>query len=418
MINSIKAYKFSVFGKVLIKFASTQVVANFLRIISGFFVVKMLDPEMYGTFTGVGIYLGYFALGHLGIINGLGREFPFQLGKGNEAYGKQLANSAFVITFIINLITALTFLSFSIYYFAVQNMLLGLTFLSYVVIAGLNLMNGQFLPVLYRTSADFQKLSRQNIYVGFWNLVSVLLVWKFGFYGLLIRGVALALIQFYLLSKNKPYPLSMRIKRNDVFHLLKTGFPIFMVGQVNPLWTTIANNLIFSLGGALYFGLYALANIVQSSMNIVPRAFSQVIYPRMSIMYGEGKSPREIILLNLKPLVFQFVVMLGIAVSGALVLPYIIPYVLPKYVEGVVPAQWIMFVPVILSFGTLNNIFNVTKKQKYYFISLIVGAIVGTLYMYLRLNGHEFNLVVFPQGLLIGTILQQALSLFFALRLK
>lgn len=418
MIKPIKTYKFSVFGKVLMKFATSQIISNFLRIISGFLVVKMLDPEIYGTFTGVGIYLGYFALGHLGIINGLGREFPFQLGKENEEYGKQLANSTFVITFIISLITALIFLSFSIYYFAVLNTVLGLTFLSYAIIGGLNLMNSQFLQVLYRTSSDFLKLSRLNIYLGFCNLISVLLVWKFGFYGLLIRGITLALIQFYLLFQNKPYPLSMRIKRKDVFHLFKTGLPIFAVGQVNPLWATIANNLIFSLGGARYFGLYALANIVQKSMNIVPKSFSQVIYPRMAIMFGEGKSPRKIILLNLKPLVFQFVVMLGIAVSGALILPYIIPYVLPKYIEGIVPAQWIMFVPVLLSFGALNNIFNVTKQQKYYFISLIIGALVGTLYMLFRLQGHEFDLAVFPQGLIIGKLLQQVLSLFFALRLK
>jgi O-antigen/teichoic acid export membrane protein len=418
MINFIRAYKFSSFGKVLIRFASSQIISHFLRIVSGFLVVRMLDPEMYGTFTGVGIYMGYFALGDIGVINGLGREFPYQLGKGNNEYGRQLANTTMVVTSIVGILTAIFFLVFSVYHFATNNSILGFTFLSYVIIAGLNLYNSRFLPALYRTSSDFQKLARQNITVGIWNLLSVVLVWKWGFGGLLIRGVALALIQYYLLFKNKPYPLKFSFTWKDMVQLFKTGLPIYMVGQVNPLWSTIVHNIIFAMGGAKYFGLYALANIVQKSMAVVPQSFGQVIYPRMSIMFGQGKSPREIIRLNLKPLFFQFFVILGLAISGAIVLPYIIPYLLPKYIEGIGPAQWMMFVPVVISFGAINNIFNVTGQQKYYFIALVLGALIGTGYIYFRSSTGGFDLMVFPQGMIIGKVFQQALSLFFALRIR
>lgn len=418
MIGRLKKYQLSTFGKVLLGFASSQILANFLRILSGFLVVRALDPEAYGLFTGVGVYLGYFALGHLGIINGLGREFPYQLGKGNEAYGKQLANSSFVVTLIVGLLSAFVFSGLACYHFVTQNTLMGVTFLTYVIVAGLNLFNTQFLPVLYRTSSDFGKLSRQNIIFGFINLGSVILVIKFGFEGLLIRGILLALSQFYLLYRNKPYPLELMIKKNDVIQLFKTGLPIYMVGQVNPLWSTILQNIIFSFGGAKYFGLYALANIVVSSMSIIPQSFGQVIYPRMSIMYGQGKSPGEIIMLNLKPLFFQFFVMLAIAIAGVFILPWVIPYLLPKYTEGIGPAQWMLFVPVVTSFGAINNIFNVTKQQKKYFIALLSGAILGTATIYYRLVGTEFDLMIFPQGLIIGMLIQQVVGIFLAFRLK
>ena len=418
MESIFKELKISTFGEVLLRFASSQIISNFLRIIAGFLVVRMIDPADYGLFTGVGIYLGYFALGHLGVINGLGREFPFQLGRGNDAYGRRLANSAFAITSLIGLVSAAAYLSLSIYHFVVNNNLLGSVFLSYVIVAGLNLFNTQLLPVLYRTSSDFDKLSKLNITFGFWNLLSVLLVLMFGFVGLLLRGIALALIQFYLLFKNKPYPLSLKIIKNDVLHLFKTGLPIYMIGQVGPLWSTIINNIIIAMGGARYFGLYALAHIVQTSMSIIPQSFGQVIYPRMAVMYGKGHTPHEIIRLNIKPLFFQFFVMLTIAVVGVFILPYIIPYLLPKYTDGIGPAQWIMFVSVVSSFGAINNIFNVTKQQKYYFIALISGALIGTAYIYFRLAGAEFNLMVFPQGFIIGTLVQQVIGIFFAFRLK
>lgn len=415
----LKKVNISSFGKVLLKFGTTQAIANFLRIISGFLVVRLLEPELYGQFSGIGVYLGYFALLQLGMINGLSREFPYFKGKGEEEYSKQLANTSFVVTSLIGVITALVFLSFSIYSFANNDHQLALVYLTYGIIGGLDLFIHQFLVALYRTSSDFGKLSKQNIIVGVWNLLSVAFVWFYGFYGLLLRGVFLAGVQFILLYKHKPYPLLFNLHFGDLKLLLKTGFPIFILGQINPLWSTIVNNIIFSFGGARYFGLYALANIVQTSMNIVPKSFSQVIYPRMSIMYGQGKTPQQIIRLNAKPLFFQFFVMLGIAVSGAIAMPYIVPYLLPKYADGIEAAQWIMFVPVILSFGAINNIFNVIKKQKYFYLSMFTGAILGTAIIYYKMKTMvDFDLLIFPQGMILGKLVQQLMSLFFALRLK
>ena len=104
----------------------------------------MLDPEQYGMFTGVGIYLGYFALGHVGVINGLGREFSFLLGKGNEEYGKQLSNSTFGITIIISLLTSVFFLALAVYNFIAGNTLQGFVFQTYVFIGGLDLFNSTY----------------------------------------------------------------------------------------------------------------------------------------------------------------------------------------------------------------------------------------------------------------------------------
>ena len=45
-------------------------------------VVRLIDPESFGYFSGIGIYTGYILLGNGGIINGLGRELPYELGRG------------------------------------------------------------------------------------------------------------------------------------------------------------------------------------------------------------------------------------------------------------------------------------------------------------------------------------------------
>jgi len=410
--------KLSSFGKVIVRFASAQIVSNSLRLISGFLVVRFIEPELYGQFSGIGIYMGYILLGHGGIINGLGRELPYELGRKNDTYARELASSVYVLSVIICIIASLLFLTFGIKKFIDSNTTTALIYLAYTVIGGLYLLNKQFLPTLYRTNKDFDSLSKQNILVGLANLLTIVLVYFFSIYGLIARGVFLALWEFFLLYKNKPYKLTFSYHVNHFKILFKTGIPIFMVGYVNVLWQTVMNNIIFSAGGALMYGFYALSSILQGAVGVIPASFGQVIYPRMSIMFGEGKTISYILKANIKPLFFQFAIMSGISVAGAFLLPIIIPLILPKYTGGILAAQWMLFVPVAQSFGALNNIYNVIKKQQWYFVSLLTGAIVGSLFVYFKVQLGDFQLEYFPQGILLGTIIQQLLSLLFLSTLK
>lgn len=381
--------------------------------LSGFLVVRLVEPDIFGMFSGVGIYLGYILLGHGGILNGLSRELPYTLGQGNDFEAKKIASSAFFISIIISIVAASIFLSFGLYYLFIDNLKMGLIFISYTVIAGLHLLNVQFLPILYRTNKDFDSLSRQNIHFALGNLVSVLLVWLFGFSGLLIRGVFLAIYQFNLLYFNKPYKLELKYCWADYKVLLRTGIPIFIVGHVNPIWYTVVNNLIFSIGGALNFGLYAISNIVMGALGVISSSFSQVIYPRMTIMFGKGDSVKSILKQSMKPLLFQTSLLILLGLVIAILLPYFVPIMLPKYVAGIKAAQWMVFVPAVQSLGALSDIYNVVKKQGLYFLSLVSGALIGTIYILITHASSEFKLEVFPQGIILGTAIQQIFSLVF-----
>jgi len=417
-VSIIKKIPFGEFGKVLIRFASAQIISNCLRMISGFLVIKFITPELYGEFTGVGVYIGYILLGHGGIINGLSRELPYELGRKNDEYAKEMACSVYALSSILSVLAAFIFLVLGLHNFISGDALTGSIYMAYVLIGGLNLINKQFLPVLYRTNNDFNSLAKQNIFIGIGNLLSVLLVYFFNIYGLIVRGIFLTLLEFFLLFKNKPYQLSFTWNLGHFKKLFKTGFPIFIVGQVTPLWSTVMNNIIFSIGGALNFGLYSLSTIIQSAVGVIPMAFSKVIYPRMAIMLGEGKPVSQILKANLKPLYFQFGLMLVTALVGCFLLPLVIPFILPKYVDGIVAAQWMLFVPVVQSFGSLNNIYNVIKRQKWYFLSLVTGAVIGSFFILWKIKTTDFHLEIFPQGLLLGTAIQQFLSLLFLSKLR
>ena len=109
--------------------------------------------------------------------------------------------------------------------------------------------------------------------------------------------------------------------------------------------------------------------------------------------------------------------MLMISLIGYYLLPIFVPIFLPNYIEGIEAAQWMLFVPVVLSFGAVNHIYNVTKKQFWYFISLFSGVLIGTLYILISYKIYGFSLVIFPQGLLLGKLIQQILSILFIRKL-
>lgn len=404
------------FGKVLVKFASAQVIYNVLRLIAGFLVVRIIAPEIYGLFSGVGVFLGYVMMGHIGTLNGLGRELPFQLGKGNDKLVNDYANTGYWISIFIGFIAFLLFSFLAIKsYFYMHDFNLMLVYATYAIIAFFHITNNAYLPVLYRTNSDFELLSKINIISAIVNIITVLLVYHFAFYGLLGRAVILIIIRFLLLYHFRPLKIKPKIDLNSFKVLLKVGLPIYAVGQVRPLWATIQNNILFSVGGALQFGYYALVNIINGAIGVIPVAFNQVVYPRMAIQSGKGLGKNEILSQVKKPTFFQFVLLLSVAIIGAIVLPYIIPLILPKYSHGIEAAQWAFFIPVIQSLGLVNNYYNVIKKQKYYLISLIIGALIGLGYVLLMLHFNEFDLVYFPQGIIMGSLVQITLSVYFLL---
>lgn len=396
---------------VIIRFASAETLSNLLRLFAGLMVVRMIDPSYYGEFTGFGIYLGYILIGQGGIIQGLSRELPYEMGKNNDIYAQQLASSVFCLTIIISFLSSLAYLFFSIYFFIEKNNINALICSGYVVISGLELLNRLFLPTLYRTNNEFKSLGNQNILVNSANILTVFLVYFFSIYGLIIKSVLIALFEFYLKFKNKPFKLSYRFEFIHMKVLIKTGLPMFIASQSVQLWLTFINNFVYSVGGALNFGLFGLSNIIQNTLGIIPRSMSQVVFPQMTKSLSQG-TPIDIVLKsNIKPMLFQFIIMLFICVLGFYLLPIVIPIVLPKYIDGIKAAQWIIFIPLVQSFSSIGNIFAAIKKMKYIIYSNLLGGIISLVYIFSMFNFYGFHLEHFAQGLLLGSFLHQLFML-------
>ena len=130
-------FTFGEFGKVIFRYASAQIISNIFRLVSGFLVVRFISPDLYGQFTGIGVYVGYIFIGQGGIINGLSRELPYQLGRKNDAYAQEMASSVFVLSIFLSVIASFCFFFFAIRSLMSGEEITGIIYLAYSIIGGL-----------------------------------------------------------------------------------------------------------------------------------------------------------------------------------------------------------------------------------------------------------------------------------------
>jgi len=393
-------------SSMIIYLGSAQMISNVVRIVSGILVARFVLPEMLGTFNGIGIIMGYLPILQLGVMNGLNRELPYCFGKGEIEKAKGYASVAQFWEVALSSIAFTTLSIIAIYYLFQLQYLYAAGFFAYGLSSIFHYYGQNYLQILFRTNQDFNKLSNIALVIAILSLVTVVLVWKWQFYGLCIRSTILVVAELYLLWKWKPFFVLPTWNYQIMKEIVQVGMPIFIVGIVYALWTTLQNTLVLKMGGAEQFGFFALAIMIENSMAIVEHSVAQVIYPKMAFEFGSGKSVRELMKISFKPIMYVFIFLIPSILLAWYILPFAIELLLPNYMNGIEAARWTMLLLLVAIWGVNNNIFNVVKKQKDFLFSIIAGMIVFTLALSGLYHINGFSLVIFPQAMLIGKAAQ------------
>lgn len=397
---------------------SAQMISNVIRIISGLIIARLILPEILGLFNGFGIIIGYLPILQLGIMNGLNRELPFLFGKGENERAKQFASVAQFWELLIGFISFSILFALSIVKLFQGNHLHFFGYLTYAFVAFHYFYSTNYLQILYRTNRDFNKLSVISLIVSSSSLLLIVFVWKWGFYGLGTRLLLTYAIELILLYKFRPLKVKPFFDKSIFKELLKVGIPIFIVGYIFSLWGVLQNTIVFKFGGAQQFGYFSLAIMVEGSLAILIGAVNQVVYPKLSFEYGKGTLYNKLIKIILKPVAIVFLILVPSVIIMWYALPYFVTWLLPQYVEGIYAAQWTLITLLVSIFGAFNLIFNVVKKQKDYLITIIVGILSFVFVLYILYINKGFDLVIFPQAMLIGKLVQIISAFFFIRRYR
>lgn len=399
-------------GRLTAVFAGGNLVSTILKMVGGFLAARVVEPAIYGLFGGFNLILGYLPFFSLGVFNGLNRELPYHIGRGDEATARDLTAVTQGWAILLGLLTASVLGAVGLWSLVRGDYESAAGWGSFAINGFLFFYATSYLQVTYRTRSEFARLSLVNVISSSVNVVLVLAVWAFGFYGLCIRSIAVSVTAAVLFLVWRPIRVSSLARRSLFKQLVSVGFPIFVVGQVYVFWEVINRTLVLTFMGVEGLGLYSLTLMSIPAISLLPMAVSQITYPRLAELYGRRRAVRPLILYLVKPSLYLVGGMAVVTLVVWFLLPPAVELLLPKYVGGVEAAQWGLVIVALMSLNLVGNIFNVIKQQGLYLIAMASGIAVYVLMLVYLMREH-FYLAAFSQAMVAGRGFYSVLCLAF-----
>ena len=369
--------------------------------IGGILQARFIGPAVLGLFNSIGLVMGYLPFLQLGVLNGLNRELPYYVGKGDHGRVRELAAAAQAWALGLSVIVGTAVLIPAVWYLARGNFELAAGWATNAITVFFLFYGTAYLQVTYRTGHDFARLAMVNVVQNAVALVLVVLVALLSFYGLCLRAAISGAVATILLHYWRPVRVRPRWNLAHWKHLVVVGAPIFGVGQLYAWWTVLDATLVLCYLGETGMGLYAMVTMAVSTFDLLPLSVSQVLYPRMAEQYGRTNRLDGLLRMTVKPVLLTIAGMLPIVAAGWWLVGPAVRILVPKYADAVPAMQWGLLVPLVSSFSPINNAYNVIKRQDLYVVAILagMGAYVAAL---LWLVHGQADLTDFPKAMLLG----------------
>ena len=288
-----------------------------MRLAGGILLGRLVAPSTLGLFAGIGLVLGYSTIAQMGILNGVNRELPYHIGRGDVARAHDLAAAGQAWALASGGVVSVCLLAVAAWQLAQGD-------LQQAAGWATNADPGDVQPSTATTAtcrspsapaASSSASARVNVVEAATGLAGLILVAAFGFYGLCLRVILAGAASTALLFRWRPVRVGPRWSWSNLRHLFIIGAPIYVVGQVYGLWTGVINStLVLHFTGTYGMGLYAMVALWITAMEVIPAALAQVLYPRMAQDYGAGRDIRHLVRISIKPMLATFA---GLAVVAA-----------------------------------------------------------------------------------------------------
>lgn len=375
-----KVYKLPGLSNIL-SFGSATLISSALSFVLGVVSRNILGPEQYGYWVSLSMAFTFIPLLQLGVLNAMNREIPYYVARNSIEEVNQIRQKTF--SFLITFPTFIMLLLLLLSIFVNNNNVaieykVGSIFISLI---GLLLFLSAYVEMYYKSIQDFRSASKLIAVKGVvQSVLSIVFILFFGFIGLFL-GMLAALIIEIIMGRQafKKMSFIFDFRFQSYVPLIKTGFPILMVGIIWSVLIATDKIILTIMMDSSALGNYSVALLVFSTMMLLPQVISQVYYPKIVTMVS--KEEYQQIKQSYKRVnFFLLVISLIIVLVGVLLLPPVIRLLMPGYVNGIVSAQILLvgLIPLTLV-NYAANYFNATHNQKLYIKILVVCILVNIL---------------------------------------
>ena len=394
--------------KTAISYTSGSLINSFAQILSSIIILAYVGPDDIGIWNSLILFQTYSLFLQSGIINGLNRELPFYLGKGDRKFAESIASTA--LFYFLGSIAVCFVLSLVLFFIKASNSLqFHLTFAGIVIIT-LTKFYEDYLTSTFRSNHAFEKLAKVYVYRGLFLLASIVLVIIWGYYGYIIRMVLISILFTISLHVIRPIRVKPAFVKSDFILLLKVGLPIFTLGYVFTVSGTIDRAILIKSAGFTVVGYYSLALMSYNALKAFPVSLANYIYPKMSYDFGQKNDKKRLTHKALKINLIVLIIMMPVAILGYFALPWLIPILFPKYVVGISAAQILLFASVFSGASIGVNVIWSMKMWKYIIISQVSGALLNIILIYSGYKVFRDPIIGVSTGVLCSQILYMIIT--------
>lgn len=356
----------------LLGFGSSTALDQGVRLASNLVVAALIGPVAWGTWYVLNLVLRYGSMVHLGALNGMNREIPAALGRGDEQSARRIGEVALGVVLA----------SYAVALVAVVGVLAPLgvvepgrrAWLVAGLLAGQQLYGYAFMYLKART--QFGAASRLQVVGALtFPLATIPGAILAGLEGFLAGQILSFAVLCAVAAWRTPGLYRPRFEPPTSVRLIRIGFPIMLVGITHALFATVDRWVILYALDVEALGQYALAIMALSAVSLLPQVVAQQVYPRMAAAWG--REPRWS---SLEPLIVrQRWTALAVAAPAVAVVvllaPWAIATFLPAYERGIPAVLVSMAVPLVVVLGQgYGNAFNVIGLQHWYLVAIVLGS--------------------------------------------
>ena len=381
--------------------AVASIATSILRLFANILLAKFLTPQELGTINGISLVLVYGTFIQAGATNGLNRELPFFIGKGDRPRAEELASCSLAWSIGCGLLGCAVCLAWGGWEAIQGHWDLASGLVAYAIVLGL-LFPEQYLIATFRTTSEFKKLALVQVVVVAFSFLLMSGVWRFGYLGQCVRLAVTAALMCLLLWKWRPIRVRPRFSWKHLIHLFKVGLPIFAVGYFYAAWRSLDRAYVLKSLGREQLGYYQVSVLLMMAGMSVVVALGQVIYPKMSHIYGKTGDARTVLRIAIRPTLMMACGVLPLLAIGWLILPTMVQWLLPRYTPGIPAARWTLATIWFLCLTPTLNIYNVLKKQVYYGLVIAAGLGMFLVAVPILRSLNDNPIVPYAQAMTVG----------------
>lgn len=400
--------------KTPVLYTSSSVVKALVSLVVGFIIAKYVSPEDLGLWTTISLALTYSVFLQAGIINGLNLELPYAYGKGEIEKAEKMAGVAQTYTLVIS-IFVFVFGIFCFFFLHFQSDKMKWGILSITIIICFSFYQNYLLST-FRSNNSFLKLSYIQIVDAVVNLITIVLIVHYFYYGMLIKAVAVICIYVFLLHLNRPIKVKLYWNKDVLLKLSKVGLPIFGLAYMESIASTFDKIWLINFSDLTQVGLYSFGLYALTAITLFSNSVASYIYPRMT--YNYGKSNDRLVLWSYvkKITIILFLCQIPIAIIGYILMPYLIQTYFPKYILSISTMQILLIAGILKGMVIGVNVLWSIKKWKYMIIYQVSYSVLLISFTFLFFRIYENRIEGIAYGVLYANLFNFFNGLFLSYR--